>query len=59
VLRKERDEEKKEQAASAEEPDPDNLAEGPVFPDRYDNNEVLNITLDYLALLRKAVTAQK
>ncbi|MGQ0637383.1 MAG: carboxy terminal-processing peptidase [Planctomycetaceae bacterium] len=56
-LRKERVEEEQKTREKAE--STDDLTEGPVFPDSAYNNEVLAITLDYLAQLKEARTAKK
>lgn len=60
VLRKERDEAKKgdEDEEDKEEEDKDKKKEDPpVFPDTFYNDEVLNITLDYVGLLKSVKTA--
>jgi carboxyl-terminal processing protease len=56
-LRKERVEEEQKTRDKAD--SSDDMTEGPVFPDNSYNNEVLSITLDYLAQLQGARTARK
>jgi carboxyl-terminal processing protease len=75
VLRKERDIDKKkdedtskedseeaseEESEEKEVPDkPDRRGEGPIFPDNFYNDEVLQITVDYLEALRGLNTASR
>jgi hypothetical protein len=52
--------EQAEERAKKKGEDPDdteNDGTGPIFPQDYYNDEVLNITLDYLALLKKLKVA--
>lgn len=56
-LRKERVEEEQKTRDKAE--TGDDYSEEPVFPDNSYNNEILSISLDYLAQLREAKTASK
>lgn len=60
-LRAERKEDKKaeEATAKADKLEEGQSDEGPIFPDTYYNNEVINIGLDYLRLLNGQKTAQK
>lgn len=57
-LRKERVEEEQKTRDKAE-TNNDEFTEGPIFPDNSYNNELLQITVDYLAQLREAKTAKK
>lgn len=57
-LRKERVEEEQKTRDKADNPD-DTAANAPIFPDNSYNNELLSITLDYLAQLQQARTARK
>jgi carboxyl-terminal processing protease len=57
-LRKERVEEEQKTRDKAD-TNGDEIAEEPVFPDSFYNNEVLSITLDYLGQIREAKISKK
>lgn len=52
-------ERKKDDEDKDEDEDADQDADGPIFPDGYYNNEVLNITADYVQLFKQMRTAGK
>lgn len=59
-LKAEREREKdKKNKADADLDDEPRKADGPIFPDNGYNNEVLNITVDYVEYLKRAATAQR
>jgi carboxyl-terminal processing protease len=57
TLKQERSDEEKKAKKKVEEPD--DAAEGPIFPDEYYNNEIMAITVDYINALRGMNTAKK
>ena len=58
TLRKERDEAKNSDEDEDEDEDEDKTEEDPpIFPDTFYNDEVLNITLDYVGMLKSLKTA--
>ncbi len=59
-LKAEREREKdKKNKADADLDDEPRKSDGPIFPDNGYNNEVLNITVDYVEYLKRAATAQR
>lgn len=63
TLRKERDQEKQENKQESERKEKDEQVrqngQAPLFPETFYNDEILRITLDYIAALNGATTAQK
>lgn len=58
-LRAEREKEEKGSESEEDEPETDEDDDGPVLPVTAYNDEILNIAVDYVQLLRGAVTAQR
>lgn len=61
-LRAERDSDKKDKdkdKTETDEDEPEDSRHGPIFPDKFYNNEVLHIAADYAGLLKHAKTASK